>query len=117
MPCSSGRGSKTAQIWLIFPYSTWLQLTVSSIVRALDQVVDSLTHQLGGRTNEHRTVFVQYARGIQLDLVVMPASQRPGLPFGTVALYDADGRLATSWEPPGGIGEKGAWVCPGPDRL
>ncbi|MGH7882012.1 MAG: hypothetical protein ACREN8_03780, partial [Candidatus Dormibacteraceae bacterium] len=42
---------------------------------------------------------MQYRNGLQLDLVMMPATQRPGLPPGAMALYDPDGQLAAPWEP------------------
>jgi len=48
-------------------------------------------------TGEHQ--FTLYATGLQLSLVVMPASGRAGLPPQSVALYDADGRLARPWLP------------------
>lgn len=38
--------------------------------------------------------------GVQLDLMLMPAERRPGLPQSSVALVDKDGLLADVWTPP-----------------
>lgn len=75
---------------------------VEPLVAGLGEVVDVLHHALPGwnvRENPHRHTFVQYADGVQLSLVAMPASSRPGLPPGAVALLDRDGRLATPITP------------------
>jgi hypothetical protein len=53
------------------------------------EVLDLLDHWLG----EHRHLFVQYANGLQLDLLAMPASARKGYVAGEVVLYDADAAL------------------------
>src|SRR6266487_6033069 len=58
---------------------------------------DVCSSDLDGVTGEHQ--FTLYATGLQLSLVVMPASGRAGLPPQSVALYDADGRLARPWLP------------------
>jgi hypothetical protein len=70
--------------------------TVDGLVRELGPVIDVL-HQPFGTDATH--TFVQYADGLQLSLVVMPAEARPGLPPPSVALLDKDGRLATPWRP------------------
>jgi hypothetical protein len=44
-------------------------------------------------------VFTLYADGAQLSLVLMPSTWRAGLPPGSVALYDADARLARPFRP------------------
>src|SRR5215470_1324401 len=62
--------------------------TVDSVVRGLGEVVD-IMHQPFGEQARH--TFVQYANGVQLSLVVFLASERPGLPPGSVALFDKDG--------------------------
>jgi hypothetical protein len=70
-------------------------------LHGLGEVVDALEHRIpewGERP--HLRVFVQYASGPQLDLVALPADGRAGLPPGSVALYDPDGRLAKSMDPP-----------------
>jgi hypothetical protein len=69
-------------------------------VESLGPVADRMLQSFAGRGPEpcwH--LFALYADGSQLSLVLMPASWRPGLPPNSVALYDADGRLATPWLP------------------
>jgi hypothetical protein len=69
-------------------------------LRSVGDVVDALTHRIpewGER--RHLRVFVQYTAGPQIDLVAMPADDRAGLPPGSVALYDPDGRLVTPIRP------------------
>ncbi len=66
----------------------------------LGDVVDVLSHQLpewGDRV--HRRVFVQYANGVQIDLVAYLATLSRGRPPDTVVLYDPDGRLVEPWTP------------------
>nr|MBA2557724.1 hypothetical protein [Chloroflexota bacterium] len=71
-----------------------------ALVAGLAEVVDSLGHQIAEWGDvPHRRLFVQYASGVQLDLVVMPASTRRGLPPNSVALLDRDSRLSTPWQP------------------
>jgi hypothetical protein len=43
---------------------------------------------------------VEYENSVQLDLVLMPAARRAGLPTGSVAVVDKDGRLSAAWQPP-----------------
>lgn len=63
-------------------------------------VVDALAHVLRGWSPDTRRIATEYDNGVQLDLVLLPAARRPGLPPGSVALADKDGRLATPWRPP-----------------
>jgi hypothetical protein len=44
-------------------------------------------------------LFTLYSDGAQLSLVLMPSTWRAGLPPGSVALYDADARLARPIRP------------------
>ena len=70
------------------------------LLAGLGAVVDALSHQLpewGDRP--HRRVFVQYADGVQIDLIAYPATLSRGRPPDTVVLYDPDGRLAEPWTP------------------
>jgi hypothetical protein len=69
-----------------------------AVVQALGPVTDLLAHELPGRPH-HRRIAAELADGVQLDLVVFPAPDRPGLPPGSVALVDKDGTLATPWRP------------------
>lgn len=69
-------------------------------LRRMGEPVDVLDHEIGSWAGvPHRRYFVQYADGTQIDLVVMPASKRDGMPPGSVALHDADGRLAKRSSP------------------
>ena len=73
---------------------------LGAALRDLGTVVDVLEHEIDSWAGvPHRRFFVQYADGSQVDLVAMLASRRPGLPPGSVALHDADGRLAQPMEP------------------
>lgn len=65
----------------------------------LGTVVDRSRQYLPGFGDDAAHLFTLYADGTQLSLVVMAASQRPGLPPGAVALYDPDGRLAEPYHP------------------
>lgn len=77
----------------------WAVAQIPDMVREFGEILDVLTHRMAGWAIEHRRVFVQYASGLQLDLVVMPAGERPGLAPGALALYDPDGHLGVRWEP------------------
>lgn len=65
--------------------------------------------------------WVQYADGGQLDLVVLPAAERPGRPPGAVMLLDrSDGRFATEFEPSSlrvGPDEPRQWLLDGWEAL
>lgn len=50
-----------------------------------------------GRTGTHHAI--QYADGRQLSLAVMPATARPGLARGSVAVLDRSGRLTVDFAP------------------
>ena len=69
-----------------------------ALVRSLGPVTDLLVQPLPGRPR-HRRIAAELASGVQVDLVMFPAADRPGLPPGSVALVDKDGRLATPWRP------------------
>jgi hypothetical protein len=69
-----------------------------SLVRSMGPVVDLLVHELPGRPH-HRRIAAELASGVQVDLVVFAAADRPGLPPGSVALVDKDGTLAHPWRP------------------
>jgi hypothetical protein len=64
-------------------------------------ISDTMRQAFPGRYGAHGWhLFTLYADGAQLSLVLMPATSRRGLPPGSVALYDADARLATPTRPP-----------------
>ncbi len=67
---------------------------VPALLRRLGETVDLLEHVLAEWGDiPHRRFFVQYRDRVQVDLVAFPASRRSGMPPGSVALYDPDGRL------------------------
>ncbi len=73
---------------------------IPALVARIGDVVDMLRHRIpewGDRP--HQRAFVQYADGVQIDLVAYPASTSKGRPPQTVVLYDPDGRLAQPWAP------------------
>lgn len=69
--------------------------TVDGVLRGLGAVVDVSAQPYNGMDRW----WVQYADGGQIDLVAMPAANRPGLPPGSVALLDRAGRLSVPVEP------------------
>jgi hypothetical protein len=70
------------------------------LLAGLGEVVDMLQHRIAEWGDApHRRMFVQYADGVQIDLVATPASRRQGLPRGNIALYDPDRRLAAPVTP------------------
>ncbi|MBA2280430.1 MAG: hypothetical protein H0W25_04220 [Acidimicrobiia bacterium] len=70
------------------------------VVAAAGTPLDVLVHVVAGWSPDARRCAAIYEGGVQLDLVVMPASRRSGLPTGAVAVVDKDGRLAEPWRPP-----------------
>lgn len=73
---------------------------VRSALVGVGDLVDCLAHQLpewGGVT--HRRYAAEYADGVQLDLVVLPADDLRGRAPMDVVLYDPDGRLARERRP------------------
>jgi hypothetical protein len=68
---------------------------LAGLASAGGEVLELLDHRLG----EHRHLFVQYANGLQLDLLAMPASARKGYVAGEVVLYDADAALGSEIVP------------------
>jgi hypothetical protein len=68
---------------------------VEAILRGLGPVVEVYDSPWDGR---HRW-WVQYADGGQIDIVLVPAADRPGRAPGSVALLDRHGRLAEEFRP------------------
>jgi len=79
------------------PAATWA--AALELVQAGGAVADVLAHQLPGWPQTMRRFAVEYADGVQLDLVLMPAEQRPCLPVGAIAVVDKDGTLQAPWRP------------------
>ena len=64
-------------------------------LRRIAPTVDLLSHVIAEwGTRPHRRLFVQYADGRQIDLVVQPAASVTGRVSGAIVLHDPDGRLA-----------------------
>jgi hypothetical protein len=106
LSCSvaEGRGDSLSDLdlGLAADIAAWPQILaeVPSLVANLGESVAVLHHRIaewGDRP--HRRTFVQYADGVQLDLVVMPEGESRGVTPGTVVLYDRTGRLEGSHEP------------------
>ena len=55
--------------------------------------VDLVVHRMDGWPDDVCRVAAEYADGLQLDLVLMPADGRPGLPDRSIAVVDKDQRL------------------------
>ncbi|MDY7100641.1 MAG: hypothetical protein S0880_05590 [Actinomycetota bacterium] len=71
-----------------------------SLVDAAGTVVDVLCHREPAWPPGALRFAAEYGNGVQLDLVVLPAARRPGLPDGSVAIVDKDGVYAQDWRPP-----------------
>jgi hypothetical protein len=68
------------------------------LIEAAGPVVEHLAHPISDRAGDIRLA-VEYHSGVQLDLVLMPAANRPGLPAVSRAVVDKDGHLARPWTP------------------
>jgi hypothetical protein len=105
LSCSLARGAgdelSDIDVGLGAADGSWPELVaeIPALIGRLGSVVDSLRHDLGWN-GPHERVFVQYADGTQLDLVVFAASMRTGLPPGAIALLDRDDVARHRWEPP-----------------
>lgn len=71
-----------------------------SIVKAAGPTIGVLAHRMEGWPPELCRFAVEYANGVQLDLVLLPAEWRQGRPDRTVVVIDKDGRLQVTWTPP-----------------
>jgi hypothetical protein len=61
----------------------------------LGDAIEVLVHRIASwGERPHRRIFVQYADGRQIDLVVFPAETIRGRVPGAVVLHDPDGRMA-----------------------
>ena len=61
--------------------------------------VDFVVHRMDGRPDDVCRVAAEYDDGLQLDLVVMPAARRSGLPDRSFAVVDKDDRLRVAITP------------------
>lgn len=69
------------------------------IASAIGSPIEMIAHRMEGWTDDYCRVAAQYDNGVQLDLVLMPADARPGLPDRTLALVDKDHQLVDPWVP------------------
>lgn len=70
---------------------------VAPMLAEIGEMVDLLEHRIAEWGDiPHRRFFAQYRNGVQVDLVALPVSRRPGMPVGSIALYDPDRRLETT---------------------
>lgn len=105
LSCSlaAGRGDELSDIDVGVGHTVpdaQLLVAGSALVEAIGNPLDVLAHSEGSWPAGILRFAVEYDSGVQLDLVVMPAAHRPGLPGGSVALVDKDSYLAESWIPP-----------------
>lgn len=107
LSCSlaAGRGDELSDIDAGVGYAEPLALEDvdregAALVGAAGSIRDLLVHAMPAWPPGARRFAVEYASGVQLDLVLMPASRRQGLPEGAVAVVDKDARLAQPWRPP-----------------
>lgn len=70
------------------------------LIEALGTPLDVLVHRQDSWPPGILRFAVEYASSVQLDLVIMPAGHRPGLPEGSIAVVDKDSRLSEAWTPP-----------------
>ena len=66
----------------------------------IDIPVDLVVHRMDGWPDDVCRVAAEYTDGLQLDLVLMPADGRPGLPDRSISIVDKDQRLAVATTPP-----------------
>ena len=63
------------------------------------ELIESYHHKIPGLAMPHERIFAQYANRCQVDMVVIPASEKyPGVK-DEVRLYDPEGIRAAKWEP------------------
>ena len=67
---------------------------------AVAEPVDLVVHRMDGWPDDVCRVAAEYAGGLQLDLVFMPAVRRAGLPDRSIAIVDKDQRLTVAITPP-----------------
>lgn len=105
LSCSlaSGRGDEHSDVDAAIGHTLAAEDLESSgeeLVRSVTPVVDLLVHVGPGWPPESCRVAVEYEVGVQLDLLLMPASRRQGLPNGAMAIVDKDDVLVDPWTPP-----------------
>ena len=104
--CSIGRGTADALSDLDCEISlddaAWPDglALIDPLVHRCGEVVELLHHRLAGVDGEHRRSAVQFASGVQLDLMVWPVSVWSGMrPPDAVVLYARRPVFTTEWDP------------------
>lgn len=102
---AAGRGDEWSDVDAAIGYARELEPedlegVGTSIVEGAGRPTDVLRHVMPGGPVEAPRFAVEYENSVQLDLMLMPAARRPGLPTGSVAVVDKDGRLSAAWQPP-----------------
>jgi predicted nucleotidyltransferase len=101
LQCSVARGAgdelSDLDVGMAVRDDAWVEVAdeLPDLLRGIAEPVDLLAHAMpewGGRP--HRRLFVQYADGRQIDLVVQPASAMRGRVPAAIVLHDPDGLLA-----------------------
>lgn len=80
----------------------WLEALdgLPRLLEGLEDVVDALYHSLPAMGEQpHQRAFVQFASGVQLDLVAVPAHLPKGKQPESVILYDPDRLRTDPWDP------------------
>ncbi len=76
-----------------------LEGAAMSVVTSLDAPIDAIVHRLDGWPQDVCRVAAENGDEVQLDLVMMPAASRPGVPDRTVVLVDKDDHSTQPYEP------------------
>jgi hypothetical protein len=107
LSCSlaAGRGDQLSDVDAAVGYAELLALEDvdregAALVDAAGSTLDLLIQALPAWPAGVRRFAVEYTSGVQLDLVLMPAHRRQGIPEGAIAIVDKDARLAVPWRPP-----------------
>jgi hypothetical protein len=100
----AGRADELSDIDAGIGYSTELppdqpEAAGIQLIESIGPTAGHLVHLMAGRPADTIRLAVEYRSGVQLDLVVMPAANRPGLPDGSIAVVDKDGQLTRPWTP------------------
>lgn len=69
------------------------------VINGAAELIDSYHHKLPGVVMPHERIFAQYANRCQVDMVVIPASEKYPAVKDEVILYDPEGIRAAKWKP------------------
>ena len=74
-----------------------LEAAARSVAASIGPPIDMIVHRMDGWPEDVCRVAAEHDDGVQLDLVMMPAPQRHGLPDRTIAIVDKDGQLVNPY--------------------